>query len=109
MIATIEQVQRGVSTFVENEIGRRSTGLMKFSVYFMLPALPKIVANKIQSLLDTPGFDDMFDTAGNVQLEAVYARAKDAMSKIGKLELPQYHLTMEAQDLDTLYTYIKNA
>jgi len=109
MIATIEQVQRGVSAFVENEIGRRSIGLMKFSVYFMLPALPKIILNKLQSLLTLPGFDDIFDSAGNVQLDAAYARAKEAMNKIGKLELSQYHITMESADLDTLYNYIKNA
>lgn len=45
---------------------------------------------------------------GNVNLDEVYGRAKDAIKKSGKLFIPKINYFADEQDLDMLYNIIKN-
>ena len=44
MVVNIEQVQRGVVSYVEKEIGQKATGIKKFGVYFIMPSINRYVA-----------------------------------------------------------------
>lgn len=106
MIINIQQAQRGVINYVENEIAKKATGLTKFGVYFILPKLSNNTAKLINSLKDNMMFKDMFDENGNIELDSVYNGAKEAIKKSGQFEM--YGIIFNESDIDKLYNYIKN-
>ena len=103
MVVNIEQVQRGVTAFVENEIAKKATGFRKFGIYFIIPMLNKYIAEYLEKFRHT--VPDMFDENGNVKLDEVYNNAKLAIQKSGQFEL--MGIIFNETDIDRLFAYIK--
>lgn len=106
MAVTLQQVKAGIGNYADAELGRKAQGMAKFGVYFMLPRLDKLVDGYYAKAVNNPLFSDMFDSNGNVELEAVYEAAKAAMDKSGQLEM--YGFRFGRSDIDMLYDYIRN-
>lgn len=102
MVASIEQVQRGVRTYVEREIASQATGFRKFAVCFFATQIDKYTSDyltKMRSLMP-----EMFDSFGGVHLEAFYNNAKNAIRQSGQFEL--MGVIFNESDVDKLYNYI---
>lgn len=104
MVASIEQVQKGVANFVENEIAKQATGLRKFAVYFMLPTIHKQVAEYVVKFKDL--MPSLFNENGDIDLDILYNNAKSAIQKSGQFEFAG--LIFKETDIDTLYRYIRS-
>lgn len=106
MAVTIQQVKAGVNSYVDAEVARKAEGLTKFGVYFMLPRIDKVIDGYYQKAVNNPMFADMFDANGNIELDAVYNTAVDAMTKTGQIELAGFRFGRN--DVDMLYNYIRD-
>jgi hypothetical protein len=104
MIVNTEQIQRGITSYVENEIASKATGLKKFGVYFMLPSIQKTVADYTKTLKKI--LPDMFDDSGNVDLDRLYNLSKTAIQKSGQIEF--MGIIFNEYDIDSMYSYIKS-
>lgn len=103
MIVNLEQIQIGVTNYVEKEIVPKATGIKKFGIYFMLPTIQKTIAgymNKIDEIMP-----DLFDDNKNLKLDEFYSQAKSAVKKSGQFEF--MGIIFNETDIDKLYTYIK--
>ena len=103
MMVNLEQVQNGVTNFIEKEIAAKAVGFKKFSVYFLLPTIRKTTVdylNKIREFMP-----DMFDENGNIDLDKFYNLGKDAIKKSGQFEF--MGVIFNESDVDKLYSYIK--
>ena len=67
-------------------------------------AVTKINAIKTSNLMP-----DLFDESGNIVIDEVYARAKEAMKKTGKLYIDGLNYFADEVDLERLYNLIKTA
>lgn len=101
-MVTIEQIQRGVKSYVDSEIGRKATGFRKFGIYFMLPSIDKYTTKYVEQLKEL--MPDKFDENGNVNIDEVYNCAKTAIKRSGSFEL--MGIIFNETDIDKLYTYI---
>lgn len=106
MIVTAQQIQRGVSKYIETELARKATGITKFGIYFMMPRISQNTIDYINKFQDNPLFKGMFDESGNIELDEVYNCAKQAIQKSGQVEA--YGFIFKEDDIDKLYNYIKN-
>lgn len=104
MLVNVQQIQRGLASYIENEIARQAAGVKKFTVYFMIPQITTKVGNVIVSLQDNDLTKDMFDENGNIELDTVYSQAKEAIRKTGQIELAG--IVFNESDIDSLYSYI---
>lgn len=109
MNITTEQISAGLIKYIDTEIGARATGLTKFMVYFAAPSLPKLVTSKIEELKSNELFKDMFDENGNVVFDELYKRTKDAISKSGKILIPQINYFVDMDDVEILANLIKKS
>ena len=109
MTVKLEQIQVGFAKYIDNELGAKATGLTKFMVYFATPSIQNMLKVKINEYRSNPLFSDMFDDKGDIKLEDTYKRAKEAISKSGKILIPQINYFADEQDLELLFNYIKNA
>lgn len=109
MTVSLEQIQVGFAKYIDNELGAKATGLTKFMVYFATPSIQNMINVKINEYRSNPLFADMFDEKGNIRLEDAYKRAKEAISKSGKILIPYINYFADEQDLEILFNYIKNA
>lgn len=104
MLVNLEQVQIGVTNFVEREIAPKATGFKKFGVYFMLPAIQKTT---VDYMLKLKAFvPDLFDENGNVKLDEFYSHAKNAIQRSGQFEF--MGLIFNETDIDKLYSSIRS-
>ena len=103
MIVNLEQVQNGITNFIEKEIATKATGIRKFGVYFFIPTIRKTTTNYLTKAKEF--MPEMFDENGNVELDKVYNVAKDAIKKSGQFEF--MGIIFNETDIDKLYTYIK--
>lgn len=104
MMVNLEQVQIGVTNFIDREIGAKATGFKKFGVYFLMPTIKKTI---FDYLLKIKGFmPDMFDENNNIDLDKFYNIAKDAIRKSGQFEF--MGIIFNETDVDKLYSYIKS-
>lgn len=106
MFVNTQQIQVGVTNFIENEIAKKAVGLNKFLTYFSLPIVNKKVSNFINEFSSNPLTKDLFDENNNLDLEAVYGMAKNAVQKSGQFVV--YGIMFNETDIDRLYTYIKS-
>jgi hypothetical protein len=106
MRINIEQAQRGVMAFVENEIARNAAGFNKFVTYFAMPIIGKKVHTAIQTLSESGLAEGIIDENKNVDLDTVYNMAKSAITKSG--QFVYYGVVFTETDIDKLYTYLKN-
>lgn len=104
MLISLEQLQAGIIRFVENEIVPKATGIRKFGIYFMLPAIQKTVVDYVSKIKEF--MPDLFDENGHIKLDILYNYAKNAIQKSGQFEF--MGLIFNEADIDKLYAYIRN-
>lgn len=100
---TIEQIQRGLSNYIEAEIAPKAVGVRKFGVYFVLPYIKNKVVeyvNEFKGMLP-----DIIDENNNINLDVLYSSSKNAIQKSGQFEF--VGLIFNETDIDKLYTHIK--
>jgi predicted transcriptional regulator len=107
MYITIEQIKRGLTAYIDNEMGRKATGFNKFKTYFMLPIIIEKVAPVINAYHDNVMAQEFFDTNGDIDVDKLYNFSKQAIHVTGQFEL--MGMIFNETDFDKLYTYIKNA
>lgn len=109
MIVTQEQIVGGLIRYIDNDLGAKATGLTKFMIYFIAPSLPNIVNQKLLDFKNAGIFNDMFNEAGNVNIDIVHDRAVEAIRKSGKLYINGIGYFMDEGDIDVIYNYIRNS
>ena len=105
MKVTIQQVQRGLINYIDQEIAQKAIGKTKFITYFVMPQVSSKVANFIVNNKDNDMMKDFMDENGNIELDKVYSQAKEAIQKSGQFEM--YNIIFNETDIDKLYGYIK--
>lgn len=103
-MVNVQQIERGVANYIETEIASKAIGVKKFVVYFMIPQINKKIADTITSLSGNAMFAGLCDESGNIDLDAVYTQAKDAIRHTGQIELAG--IAFNEGDIDSLYRYI---
>ena len=106
MFVNTEQIQRGVNSFIDNELGKKAVGVNKFAVYFLLPLINSKIAKMVNAYAQNELTREMFDENNNINLDTLYAMGKDAIRKSGQFVYSGIVFT--ETDIDKLYTYIKN-
>jgi hypothetical protein len=106
MFVNKEQIQIGAMNFIENEIAKKAVGATKFLTYFAMPIISKKATQIIDSFAENPLTKDLFDTNENVDIDAVYNMAKDAIQKSGQFVV--YGVVLNETDIDKIHTYIRN-
>ena len=105
MFVNTQQVQIGITNFIENEIAKKAVGFNKFAVYFAMPIINKKLTSYIESFSSNPLTKDLFDENNNVDIDAVYNMAKSAVQKSG--QFVYFGIMFNENDIDKLYTYIR--
>ena len=106
MIVSINQIQNGIVRFVENEIAKKAVNWDKFKINFIIPKIPKAVAEMLTQCQDNILFKDYFNEDGNIKLDEVYNNAKIAIQKSGQFTFSD--LIFKESDIDLMYEYIKS-
>lgn len=106
MLVTAQQIQTGVMNYVEQEIAQKAVGVKKFTVYFIMPQLNARVLSLVSAAQDNEMLNTFFADNGNINLDALYQAAKNAITKSGQVEYAG--IIFNETDIDKLYTYIKN-
>lgn len=106
MFVNTNQIQIGVSNFIENEIASKAVGFQKFATYFMMQKLNGIVANYVNNLRTSEFLKDLFNESGDVELDALYGMSKKAIQKSGQFTV--FGVILGETDIDKIYSYIRN-
>lgn len=109
MTVTIEQLQAGVIKYIDSYLAPKATGMQKFTLYFLAPSIPNMIAVKVQEFKNSGIVSDLFDETGNIKLDDVYKRAQEAMKKSGKLYIEKLNYFADEQDVQAIYNLIKTA
>jgi hypothetical protein len=105
MFVNTEQVQLGVSNYVENEICKKAVGVNKFITYMAMPIINKKIAHYINDLSSNELISELFDENKNIELDTIYNMAKNAIKKSGQFVM--YGIVFNETDIDKLYNYIR--
>lgn len=106
MFVNTEQIQVGVTNFIENEIAKKAVGANKFLIYFAMPIVNKKISSAVNSFSKNELTKDLFDENNNVDLDTIYNMGKKAVQKSG--QFVYYGIMFNENDIDKLYTYIKS-
>jgi hypothetical protein len=104
MLVNLEQIQKGVMNYIEQEITPKATGFKKFGIYFMLPTIQKTVSDYVVKMKTF--IPELYDENGNVKLDEFYSHAKGAIQRSGQFEF--LGIIFNESDIDKLYSYIRN-
>jgi hypothetical protein len=109
-LVSTQKIQKGIVSYIENEIAAKADGLRKFAIYFFIPSIDKTVANYLSKLKDF--MPDVFDATTSdsqpqIKLNVLYENAKAAIRKSGRFEY--MNIIFDESDVDKLYNYIKEA
>jgi hypothetical protein len=104
MFVNTQQVQIGVTNFIEQEIASKAVGFQKFATYFVLPKVNKTIEHYMYQLKSNPIIGDMFNENGDVNVDELYNMAKQAVKKSGQFAV--YGVLLNGSDIDKLYAYI---
>lgn len=104
MFVNTEQIQIGVTNFIEREIAIKAVGFQKFATYFVLPKINKVIEHYMQELKGNPIVGDFFNENGDVNIDELYNMAKQAVKKSGQFSV--YGVLLNESDIDKIYTYI---
>ena len=104
MFVNTQQVQIGVTNFIEQEIASKAVGFQKFATYFVLPKVNKVIEQYMVQLKDNPIVSDMFNENGDINIDELYNMAKQAVRKSGQFAV--YGVLLDESDIDKIYTYI---
>ena len=100
----IEQIQNGVTRFIEQEIASKATGFKKFSIYFLMPTVKKTVTDYVHKFKTF--MPELIDADDKVNLDLLYNYSKSAIQHSGQFEF--MGIIFNETDIDKLYSYIKN-
>lgn len=106
MIVNSQQIQMGITNYVEHELASKATGFTKFAIYFMLPNIANKASTLLNSFKTNELVGDFFDVNGNVKIDEVYNAAKTAINRSGQIVV--YGIIFNEADIDKLYNYIIN-
>lgn len=106
MFVSANQIQIGITNFIEQEVAAKAVGFQKFATYFILPKINGIVANYINNLKGNEFLKDLFSESGNVDIDALYNMCKKAIQKSGSFEI--FGVILGETDIDKIYSYIRN-
>ena len=104
MFVNTQQIQIGVTNFIEQEIASKAVGFQKFAIYFVLPKVNKVIENYMNQLKGNPIVGDMFNENGDINVDELYNMAKQAVRKSGQFAV--YGVLLNESDIDRIYTYI---
>lgn len=104
MFVNTQQIQIGMTNFIEQEIASKAVGFQKFAIYFVLPKVNKVIENYMQQLKGSPIVGDMFNENGDINIDELYNMAKNAVKKSGQFAV--YGIILNESDIDRIYTYI---
>ena len=104
MFVNTQQVQIGVTNYIEQEIASKAVGFQKFATYFVLPKVNKVIEQYMIQLKDNPIVKDMFNENGDVNIDELYNMAKQAVRKSGQFAV--YGVLLDESDIDKIYAYI---
>jgi hypothetical protein len=107
MFVSTEQVQIGITNFIEREIASKAVGFQKFATYFVLPKVNKAVDVYLRQFRENQMTADFFNDNGSVNLDEVYNTAKRAVQKSGQFTM--YGVILGESDIDKIYQYIQTA
>jgi len=102
MMVTVDQIERGIINYADQEIGRKASGVTKFGVYFMLPVISKRLRSAVDAMRNID--PSVFDHNGNVDIDVVKARAKEAMDRCGTVEYAG--IRFSDSDIDSVVKFI---
>lgn len=106
-MVTIQQVERGIINYAEQEIAVKATGFNKFAIYFIIPSINKKVESFVSKAYENEFTKQYFDNDGNIDLDKIYSNAKQAIARSGKFEF--MGIIFNETDVDKLYKYIESA
>jgi hypothetical protein len=106
MFVNVNQIQIGIANFIENEIASKATGFQKFATYFILQRINGIIANYINAFKSNEFMKDLFNSNGDVDIDALYNMCKKAIQKSGQFEIAG--VILGETDIDKIYSYIRN-
>jgi hypothetical protein len=104
MFVNTQQVQIGITQYVEQEIAKQASGVNRYLYYLAVPRIGKIVEEYIQGYKNNAMVADLFDDNGNIDIDKLYNEAVDAMKKSGKF--PLLGIWVSEDTLRTIYNYI---
>ena len=107
MTVNTQQIQVGVTNYIEAELAKKATGFTKFAIYFMLPTITSKINNMLSTFKDNEFTNTFYDENGNIKLDEVYSAAKTAISKSGQIVVSG--IIFSENDIDMLYSYITKA
>lgn len=103
---SIQQIQQGVSRYVNEELAKKKTGPSKFLIHFLEGLLAPQITSYLISLQSNPLLSQsMFDENGNVYLDNLATAAKTAFDKSGG-KITAMGFVFDKSDVDTLMSYI---
>lgn len=106
MTVNTQQIQIGITNYVETELAKKATGFTKFAIYFMLPTILDKVNSMLSTFKNNEFTNNFFDENGNIKIDDLYNSAKLAISKSG--QIVAYGIIFNESDIDKLYSYITN-
>ena len=108
MTITIEQFKQGIMRFIDEVIAPKGNSLTRFVIYFFVPAIPRMIDEYAQMLIEIDDDHDLISADGHIHLDTMYARAKGALEKTGKVTIPKINYIIDMEDLEALYKILKN-
>lgn len=107
MTVTLEQIQSALAQYIDIELAPKAQGFTKFMLYFTIPSMPSTVAKYYNAMRDSALWSDCFDESGNVKLEVIYERSKQAIKKSGKIFIKPINYFMDETDIEKLFSILK--
>jgi hypothetical protein len=104
MFVNTQQVQIGVTNYIEQEIASKAVGFQKFAIFFVLPKINNVIAHYMLEFKNNPIVKDMFNENGDVNIDELYNMAKQAVRKSGQFAV--YGVLLNESDIDKIYAYI---
>lgn len=107
MKVNIEQLQIGITNYVEQEIAKKAVGFQKFTTYFAIVAYQNRIPTMLMKLKDNTLIKTLgvYDEDNNVDIDIIYNYAKEAIKHSGQFTL--MGIIFNENDIDKLYNYIK--
>lgn len=104
--ASIQQIQLGVSRYINEELAKKKTGLAKYAIHFLEGLFAPRLTSALTSLAQTPIVaSTVFDENGNVYISALADAARSALEKSGG-KIHALGFVFDQSDVDALINYI---
>jgi hypothetical protein len=106
MTVSVQQIQSGVSRYINEELAKKKTGPHKFLIHFLESLLTPSISQTIISLQSVPLLSQtIFDENGNIHLSALTDAARSALEKSGG-KIQALGFVFDQTDIDALIKYI---